>query len=70
MTTELFHAICVRPIIPDGVFYGLWTGYAVRFETPIGLCEAATTVGVRGINVRCEVRSVDRKLSVTVKDDQ
>ena len=52
---------------PDGTFDGTWSGYVVRWETPHGQYEAKSKLGVRGINVPCQVTVKNGQFSAEAK---
>lgn len=56
-------------VVPDGVYTGVWTAYAVEFETPLGTFQGTSDVGIRGRDIPCVVRVLDGRFSVTAKDD-
>lgn len=45
-------AITEKVILPDGVYYGLWSGYVIKLTCDDRDYELTTEEGVRGINVR------------------
>ena len=60
MESKVYHIRQIRQIlddspIPDGKCSGLWSGYTVKFCVGNRKFEAQTHVGVRGMNIGCDV---------------
>jgi hypothetical protein len=54
-----------RSEISDGEYFGVWSGYRLRFSTDSTTYEAETDKGVRGSNVHCMVRVKGGQIEIT-----
>jgi len=50
--------------IPVGIYYGLWSGYEVKFSYNGEDYFFQTDLGVRGINIPCKITLEDTRILV------